>query len=74
LWHQHDRRIRVHGEAERRSFFRDIQLKDDGELWHFSRLRQCKFASSIAEQDHGRLKYMLRLGAESAVSMRHDEY
>ena len=30
-------------------------LKNSGELWRFSRLRQCKYSNNIAEQDHRRI-------------------
>ena len=32
------------------------QLKRGGELWRFSRLRQCKYLNNIVEQDHRRIK------------------
>jgi transposase-like protein len=35
------------------------QLKKDGELWRFSRLRQCKFLNNIVEQDHQRVKRLV---------------
>jgi transposase-like protein len=38
------------------------QLKEDGELWRFSRLRQCKFLNNIVEQDHRRVKRLVRPG------------
>ena len=38
------------------------QLKEDGELWRFSRLRQCKFLNNIVEQDHRRVKGLVRTG------------
>jgi transposase-like protein len=38
------------------------RLKGDGELWRFSRLRQCKFLNSIVEQDHRRVKRLVRPG------------
>jgi transposase-like protein len=38
------------------------QLKEDGELWRRSRLRQCKFLSNIVEQDHRRVKRLVRPG------------
>ncbi|WP_424139954.1 IS6 family transposase [Roseomonas chloroacetimidivorans] len=38
------------------------QLKEDGELWRFSRLRQCKFLNNIVEQDHRRVKRLVRSG------------
>jgi transposase-like protein len=50
------------------------QLKEEGELWHFSRLQQCKFLNSIAEQDRQHVKRPARRGSASAVSTRHDEY
>jgi transposase-like protein len=38
------------------------EMKTDGELWRFSRLRQCKFLNNIVEQDHRRLKRLIRPG------------
>jgi transposase-like protein len=38
------------------------QLKEDGELWRFSCLRQCKFLNNIVEQDHRRVKRLVRPG------------
>jgi transposase-like protein len=38
------------------------RLKEDGELWRFSRLRQCKFLNNIVEQDHRRVKRLVRPG------------
>jgi IS6 family transposase len=38
------------------------QMKEDGELWRFSRLRQCKFLNTIVEQDHRRMKRLVRPG------------
>jgi transposase-like protein len=38
------------------------QLKEDGELWRSSRLRQCKFLNNIVEQDHRRVKRQVRPG------------
>ena len=37
-------------------------MKEDGELWWRSRLRQCKYLNNIAEQDHRRLKRLVRPG------------
>jgi transposase-like protein len=37
-------------------------LKEDGELWRFSRLRQCKLLNNIVEQDHRRVKRLVRPG------------
>jgi transposase, IS6 family len=37
-------------------------LKDDGELGHSSRLRQSKFLNNIVEQDHRRMKRLVRPG------------
>jgi len=37
-------------------------MKRDGELWRFSRLRQAKFVNNIVEQDHWRLKRLIRPG------------
>ena len=38
------------------------EMKADGELWRFSRLRQCKFLNNIVEQDHRRVKRLVRPG------------
>ena len=37
-------------------------MKEDGELWQCSRLRQCKFLNNIVEQDHRRVKRLVRPG------------
>src|ERR687897_3103128 len=38
------------------------EMKRDGELWRFSRLRQCKFLNNIVEQDHRRIRRLIRPG------------
>jgi transposase, IS6 family len=38
------------------------EMKRDGELWRFSRLRQVKYLNNIVEQDHRRIKRLVRLG------------
>ena len=38
------------------------QMKEDGELWRRSWLRQIKFLNNIVEQDHRRLKRLVRPG------------
>jgi transposase-like protein len=38
------------------------ELKDDGELWRRSRLRQVKYLNNIVEQDHRRIKRLTRPG------------
>ncbi|WP_370655761.1 IS6 family transposase, partial [Paracraurococcus lichenis] len=38
------------------------QLKEDGELWRRSRLRQFKYLNNIVEQDHRRVKRLIRPG------------
>ena len=38
------------------------EMKADGELWHFARLRQCKFLNNIVEQDHRHVKRLVRPG------------
>jgi transposase-like protein len=38
------------------------QMKRDGELWRFSRLRQVKYLNNIVEQDHRRIKCLVRPG------------
>ena len=38
------------------------ELKRSGELWRFSRLRQCKYLNNIVEQDHRRIKRLVRPG------------
>ena len=37
-------------------------MKRAGELWRFSRLRQCKYLNNIIEQDHRRIKRLARPG------------
>ena len=37
-------------------------MKRAGELWRFSRLRQCKYLNNIIEQDHRRVKRQVRPG------------
>ena len=37
-------------------------MKRAGQLWRFSRLRQCKYLNSIVEQDHRRIKRLVRPG------------
>jgi transposase-like protein len=36
------------------------EMKEEGELWPFTRLRQCKFLNNIVEQDHRRPKRLVR--------------
>jgi len=38
------------------------EMKRDRELWRFSRLRQCKYLNTIVEQDHRRIKRLVRPG------------
>jgi transposase, IS6 family len=38
------------------------EMKKDGELWRRSRLRQVKFLNNIVEQDHRRVKRLVRSG------------
>jgi transposase, IS6 family len=38
------------------------ELKRTGELWRFSRLRQSKYLNDIVEQDHRRIKRLVRPG------------
>ena len=38
------------------------EMKRTGELWCFSRLRQCKYLNNIVEQDHRRIKRLVRPG------------
>src|SRR3954464_1555920 len=37
-------------------------MKREGKLWRFSRLRQIKYLNNIVEQDHRRIKRLVRLG------------
>jgi len=37
-------------------------LKRAGQLWRFSRLLQCKYLNNIVEQDHRRIKRLVRRG------------
>jgi transposase, IS6 family len=45
-------------------------MKRAGELWHFAKLRQVKFLNNIVEQDHRRIKRLVRpgLGFKSFVT------
>ena len=38
------------------------EMKRDSELWRRSRLRQCKYLNNIVEQDHRRIKRLVRPG------------
>ncbi len=38
------------------------EMKEGGELWRRSRLRQCKYLNNIVEQDHRRVKRLIRPG------------
>ncbi|SDB74336.1 IS6 family transposase [Belnapia rosea] len=38
------------------------EMKEGGELWRRSRLRQCKYLNNIVEQDHRRVKRLIRSG------------
>ncbi len=38
------------------------EMKEDGELWRFPRLRPCKHLNNIVEQDHRRAKRLVRSG------------
>ena len=38
------------------------EMKDDGEMWRRSRLRQVKYLNNIIEQDHRRIKRLTRAG------------
>ena len=37
-------------------------MKRAGELWRYSQLRQCKYLTNIVEQDHRRIKRLVRPG------------
>ncbi len=37
-------------------------MKRAGDLWRFSQLRQCKYLNNIVEQDHRRIKRLVRPG------------
>jgi transposase-like protein len=37
-------------------------MKRDAELWRFAKLRQVKFLNNIIEQDHRRIKRLVRPG------------
>ena len=39
-----------------------VEMKEDGELWRRSRLRQVKYLNNIVEQDHRRVKRLIRPG------------
>jgi IS6 family transposase len=38
------------------------EMKRTGDLWRFARLRQCKYLNNIVEQDHRRIKRLVRPG------------
>ncbi len=38
------------------------ELKRTSDLWRFARLRQCKYLNNIVEQDHRRIKRLVRPG------------
>jgi len=38
------------------------EMRADGELWRRSRLRQCEFLNNIVEQDHRRIRRLVRSG------------
>ncbi len=38
------------------------EMKRNGELWRFSRLRQSKYLNNVVEQDHRRVKRLVRPG------------
>lgn len=38
------------------------EMKKDAELWQHSRLRQVKYLNNIVEQDHRRVKRLVRPG------------
>jgi len=48
-------------------------MKQAGELWRFSKLRQVKYLNNIVEQDHRRIKRLVRpgLGFKSFHAARH---
>jgi transposase-like protein len=39
-----------------------VDRKSDGQLWRRTRLRQCKYLNNIVEQDHRRIKRLVRPG------------
>ncbi|MCW2239545.1 transposase-like protein [Azospirillum canadense] len=39
-----------------------MAMKKDGELWRFAKLRQVKYLNNIVEQDHRRIKRLVRSG------------
>jgi transposase-like protein len=47
-------------------------MKQAGELWRFTKLRQAKHLNNIVEQDHRRIKRLVRpgLGSESFHTAR----
>ena len=49
-------------------------MKKDGELWRRSRLRQCKYLNNIVEQDHRRVKRLIRQGSALAASGPPEEH
>jgi hypothetical protein len=46
------------------------EMKRDGELWRRTRMRQCKYLNNIVEQDHRRIKRLVRPGRAPAAARR----
>lgn len=49
------------------------EMRTDSELWRFARLRQAKYLNNIVEQDHRRLKRLVRPALGLAASGPRDE-
>ena len=50
-----------------------VEMKEDGELWRRSRLRQVKYLNNIVEQDHRRVRRLTLRGSALAGSGRRGE-
>jgi transposase-like protein len=59
---RHHRRFQADPPLIALSEFGQPPLKEAGELWWRSRLRQVKYLNNIVEQDHRRLKRLVRPG------------
>jgi transposase-like protein len=51
-----------------------VELKEDGELWHHSRLRQSKYLNNIVEQTTDASSAWFVSGSSLAASKRLDEH
>ncbi|WP_409366317.1 DDE-type integrase/transposase/recombinase [Microvirga sp. 3-52] len=58
----HGQSANHYGRQERAYPITAKAMKTNGELWRFAKLRQVKFLNNIVEQDHRRIKRLVRLG------------